>query len=540
MWYTSVPAEPRLLLDYALRAGHAGLARACLLRCEDLGDMEGALKTCLDNGRVEIVREALEAQWRIRASHWKTDEGPALLKLECGPADEPAECGVCFDPLYKDPGVLLNEHGFRVCSHFICTECAEHVQDEAANRLRAWTFRRDSRIPKPPGPACPLCRAQYTAVKKLPDATVDPREFFRLSCVPKDADGADPSSLRLTEKDALGALCALLPVSTQSFAAELKTHLWPSWTAHPPLANKDEAGEPEEGEQSEEAHPGGHLGDEEGVLAEDDFLRPGGMLAWLSDHLLELKVEQMRGSPPSLQRDPRAWFRHFDYDGQGRLLKAELLRGIAKAYDVAVLASPRTPARRARTVGVQKLRDLVEALWDDERWSEGVPVADFEGPGGLAERVLAALPGEAPAPTSPTQARMSVEEALERARKEDFEHREESEARAKERAEARKRVAAQMASAMPAPRTTALPHAGGGGGGAGADTFGRAAGDVVVATILEQAAHARSAAVGHGSRRVDIHVQCPFCSAINACRVAPGHNVVCGGCRSVFRVPRGN
>jgi len=59
-----MPAPARSLLNYALSAGHVGLAHACLTRSKELGDMEAALRTCLDHGRVEIVREALEVQWR--------------------------------------------------------------------------------------------------------------------------------------------------------------------------------------------------------------------------------------------------------------------------------------------------------------------------------------------------------------------------------------------------------------------------------------------------------------------------------------------
>lgn len=36
------------------------------------------------------------------------------------------------------------------------TDQAEHVQDEASDRFRVWRTRREPRIPKPPGPVCPL------------------------------------------------------------------------------------------------------------------------------------------------------------------------------------------------------------------------------------------------------------------------------------------------------------------------------------------------------------------------------------------------
>lgn len=36
-------------------------------------------------------------------------------------------------------------------------------------------------------------------------------------------------------------------------------------------------------------------------MREADFLRPDGMLAWLSSHILEMKVEDQLGAPPKLQ-----------------------------------------------------------------------------------------------------------------------------------------------------------------------------------------------------------------------------------------------
>eukprot|EP00929_Paragymnodinium_shiwhaense_P013277 TRINITY_DN12113_c0_g1_i2.p1 TRINITY_DN12113_c0_g1~~TRINITY_DN12113_c0_g1_i2.p1 ORF type:complete len:866 (+),score=190.65 TRINITY_DN12113_c0_g1_i2:65-2599(+) len=506
------PAPIKLLLDYALRAGNPDLAHACLVRIEGLDDMNAALRTCLDNGRLEIVREALEVQWRIRTSQWCENDscGPPSLSLECGPADQPAECGVCFDPLFENPGIFLGAKGFRTCGHFVCHDCSEHIQDEAAERLERWRKRRDSRIPQPPGPVCPLCRAPFVSSARLADPTVDPRSFFRLSCVPEErinGGGADvmvdESHLRLTERVALGAMCAVLPVNSTHLAPRLK-ELWPSWCS----------------EASAQGEP---------YLMEADFLKPGGMLAWVTAHLIEMKVGQQLGEPPRLQDDPTAWFHHFDYESKGTLTKPELLRGIAKVFDVGCLACPRTPARRKRTKGMEHLRELIDSVWDNEHWEkEGVPLADFVGRRGLAERLLVALPDEtcASASSSPKQndaansadarAKATVEEALAKARARDFEQREEQEARAKERAEERRRVAA-------ANGYSHMGHAGAAGG------------ELLLASLLEAAAAANTRS--SAGPVANIRVQCPFCSAINAAVAAPGHRVVCGGCRSVFAVP---
>jgi len=388
-------------------------------------------------------------------------------------------------------------------------DCAEHVQDEASDRLRLWRQRRDQRIPQPPGPVCPLCRAPFTSAVRLTDPTVDPRSFFRLACVPLErlrggeydkGVTVDASQLVLTEKVALGALCALLPVNAVAFAPRLGSELWPAWCAE--SAQGEEAGKPSN------------------ILVEADFLRPGGMLAWLSNHLLELKVDSQRGNPPRLQDDPGAWFRYFDYDGRGWLTKPELLRGVAKANNVAVLASPKTPARRARGVGARRLRELIDAVWDESRWHAGLPLADFLGRGGLAERLLAALPGDMPPPRAPVKRATgpSVEEALAKARNRDFEMREEDATRARERAEKQRQAAAFR---PPGGRSASMRDG----------QPGRAGAELLLASLLE--------AAREGSRgpAPNIRIQCPFCQAINAARAAAGHRVICGSCRSIFAVP---
>lgn len=488
-----MPYQPRSLLDFALRIGHARLARACLSRCEGFDSMQAALHTCLDHGRTEIVREALELQWRQRSNQWNDAAGPSLLALECGPADEPAECSVCFEPLHRAPGVFVADGGFRACQHFCCLECAEHVQDEANDRLRVWRMRRDSRIPQPPGPVCPMCRAPFVQAVRLTDPTVDPRSFFRLSCLQECDDTIETMHLR--EKAALGVLCALLPLNTARFGEILNQELWPAWCK---------------------------VGSSADSLVETDFLRPGGMLAWLSSHLLERKVEKLRGSPPALRDDPEKWFRFFDYDGKGFLSKAEVLRGVAKAYDVSALARPETSMRHTRSEGVQRLRDIINALWDEVSWSNGVQLSQFLEPNGLAERLLTALPSPQAQAMYTTgsckrDASVSIEEALARARQADLQVCEEDNARAKERVE-RQRQALSV-----------VPLAGRRGRGG---EPGRAGAELMLASLIEVAREG-----SRGSVAPQIHIQCPFCTAVNQVRAASGHRVLCGGCRSTFAVP---
>ncbi|CAE8600188.1 unnamed protein product [Polarella glacialis] len=268
------------------------------------------------------------------------------------------------------------------------------------------------------------------------------------------------------------------------------------------------------------------------------------MLEWLSSHLLERKVEGQRGQPPRLHDSPERWFQHFDFTNAGRLSKAEFLRGVAKAYDVSLLAAPSTPSRRKRGEGVHKLRELVDAVWDEVRWAEAVPLEDFTGRHGLAERLLAALPsddlphvgerllsvdeedgGRQPPLRLPFRksvvqeapALLSVDEALAKARVSDFETRKADEARALERAE-RVRAATQLEA--PDQRVD------------GSSPPGRLGGQLLLASLLEAAREERQ-----GVATSEIRIQCPFCRAVNAARASARHRVICGQCRSVFAVP---
>ncbi|CAK9080189.1 Hypothetical protein SCF082_LOCUS38243 [Durusdinium trenchii] len=364
-----------------------------------------------------------------------------------------------------------------VCGHFTCLTCAEHVQDEATERFRAWRQRREPRIPKPPGPVCPLCpawetgdvgdgrgaedgcRATFAAAVRLSDPSVDPKSFFRLAC----------------EKYAIGAIEAILPVNASTFAP-IFDQLWPQWC---------------------EAPDG---------MKESDFMRPDGMLAWLSSHILERKIDDQLGVPPSLQ-EAESWFRHFDFHGNGHLSKSELLRGIVKSYD----------AGKHGWMG----RELVEALWDEDRWdAAGVSFDDFVGRSGLAQRLLDAFPPDEPRrcgdSKKKSEERLSVEEALAKARASDFQTIEEDEARAKERAEKQKRqLAPAQPPEMPVPRQR--------NGGA----------QVLLASLLEAAQE--ESRVGATQQ---IHIQCPFCNAVNAARASQRHRIICGACRSVFAVPQ--
>ena len=125
------------------------------------------------------------------------------------------------------------------------------------------------------------------------------------------------------------------------------------------------------------------------------------------------------------------------------MTKPQLLRGIAKAYSVAMLADQSTPARKARSCGIQCLRDLVDVLWNHESWVNGVTLEDFQRPARFAERLLAVLPIERGGFDYPYQA-LTVDEAIAKAQARDLADLDAKEARAIKRANA-----SQMAALLP-------------------------------------------------------------------------------------------
>ena len=76
----------------------------------------------------------------------------------------------------------------------------------------------------------------------------------------------------------------------------------------------------------------------------------------------------------------------------------------------------------ASTLVLASFQELLEALWDEDRWGAGgVALEDFAGPGGLARRLLDAMPEARASGSQPgTAQRLSVEEALAKARASDY------------------------------------------------------------------------------------------------------------------------
>lgn len=435
------PAPVRELLEAALTTGNVGLAQACLAKAKDEDlSAEEFVHICLVQGASEsghpqmrrastvLVREALEARWRERNAQqkWCSSSSEDLLALATvftnGPKEDPVECSICFESLHTSgPSVFLTKSGVRSCPHFFCQCCADQLEED----LRYPIDWMDDLIDMGTSVArleCPLCRRQFQKVARLPDPTLDPVHFFRHACTPETFGdrqaSAEPQDLRLRSEAAYAALCAVLPVDPAAFKAQFTNTLWPAWTSDKSVLTEG--------------------------LTEADFTSPGGMLSWLSNHLIELKVEQQRGTPPNLLEDPEAWFRHFDYDCNGLLSKNEVLRGLVKVANMSGMAS--TSSTHNRCDGAQRLRDSLNDIWNDVRWKHGVPKKDFLGTDGLAKKLVEVLGGEEETNfaamaslssrcSSESNCSMSVEEALAKARAADLAAKHETKTERKKKSE---------------------------------------------------------------------------------------------------------
>lgn len=278
-----LPAPVGELLAEARDAGNVSLAKACLSKAQDL-NADDAVRICLGHESLDrrliraptsVVRQALEARWRVQSSSHDRPASSAPTRA-AGPPAELAECSICYEPLHLcHPTVFLNASGLRTCQHLFCEACAEGVTKRRNAIEEMLDFDIQGRSSN-----CPMCRCTFSETARLPDPTIDPCAFFQYSCLPEAGTSSEASkdprkNLRLTKKAACDALCAVLPVDPDSFQEEFANELWPEWT---------------HGKEASAA----------GFLTEAEFAAPGGMLSWVVGQLIELKVEEQRGQCESM------------------------------------------------------------------------------------------------------------------------------------------------------------------------------------------------------------------------------------------------
>eukprot|EP00922_Rhytidocystis_sp_ex-Travisia-forbesii_P007174 GHVS01010457.1.p1 GENE.GHVS01010457.1~~GHVS01010457.1.p1 ORF type:complete len:269 (+),score=27.86 GHVS01010457.1:429-1235(+) len=240
---------------------------------------------------------------------------------------EYAECPICFGELHAEPLAVFTKGNNRVCSHFYHQRCAAAVMKAIRSR------------------ECPICRANFDGLLKIPDVTVDPVGWFW--AVDLDSNG------RLDKKEVVEVLKASLPIDWHILENRLDS-LWMKW-------DKDGSG----------------------TIEVEEMVRPlDGLLAYVRKHIPSRRTNQSL-HPPSLREDKMKWFHYWDEDNNGTLDMEEVLRALVKTI------CPKADIER-----ICAIRGLLLALWDDfdpDR-SGGVDAMEFCKLDGLADTVIANLP----------------------------------------------------------------------------------------------------------------------------------------------------
>jgi len=193
-----------------------------------------------------------------------------------------------------------------------------------------------------PTKECPLCRAAWDEVFRLPSLSADPDGWFR--CVDFEGDG------RLSKAQVLDVLTTQFPLDVDKFE-ETMEQLWPRWDP-----------------------------DGSGFVTRTEFATPGsGLLAYAMENLVKAREEAI--PVPDIALERLAWFDHFDEEGRQSLSKEGVVRGLIKTYGLG-----------SDLAQVTAMRALVEAVWVvfDTDGTGRVSKEEFLKPGdGLADAIIA-------------------------------------------------------------------------------------------------------------------------------------------------------
>jgi len=237
---------------------------------------------------------------------------------------ENGECAVCFESLFENgPAVLLDKRK-RVCRHFICKECARDLVSE-----------KDFN--------CPLCRANFSDIKILPDIRKHPKAWF-YACN-KDGTG------ELHRQDLQDALTAILPIQQTQIIADLDL-LWPEWD----------------------------------IEKKNKITHEKAMATVIQ--YIERKVDLPKfqnGDIPDLSSLDQiaAWFDYFDRNGNAMLDKSEIARGLLKTFGTMM------KKKNCRKL----IHNLLEVTWEATVGEDknSLTATEFAHPEGLAGVVQATL-----------------------------------------------------------------------------------------------------------------------------------------------------
>lgn len=207
----------------------------------------------------------------------------------------------------------------RVCSHFFHEHCARQL----------------------PSQHCPMCRAEFTALERLPLLSEDAEGWFRCVALGRG---------ELGKSQVMEALVTQFPLDVERFEEALE-QLWPRWDH-----------------------------DQDGAISRAEFFRPEvGLLDFVRTNLLRQRVALV--PVPDISQERLRWFEHFDEEKTGSLKQEELVRALIKTYSL------------ASDLGqVRQMRELVSAVWPlfDLDGTGRVSQQEFLRPGdGLADAIIA-------------------------------------------------------------------------------------------------------------------------------------------------------
>eukprot|EP00565_Helicotheca_tamesis_P001059 CAMPEP_0185740962 /NCGR_PEP_ID=MMETSP1171-20130828/38704_1 /TAXON_ID=374046 /ORGANISM="Helicotheca tamensis, Strain CCMP826" /LENGTH=263 /DNA_ID=CAMNT_0028412899 /DNA_START=463 /DNA_END=1254 /DNA_ORIENTATION=- len=240
----------------------------------------------------------------------------------------PSECPICFDGLHDKPcSVLHNAEGTRVCLHVFHQECAELVLQQSLNA----------------GAVCPICRAPFTKVVPLPSLLSDPRGWFEASDLDKDG--------KLTTDEARVVLESQFPLT-------LSQKGWDSvWKVFD--KNSD------------------------GYVTYDELVDPGsGVIAYVRKHYGRDGSNLSSGEAPDIRSNRRAWFLHWDDDGNGTLTRDEIIRALVKTFKIS--------SDHERVDTMRNTVDSVFGIFDPDG-SGTINIDEFSATDGLGDTIVASL-----------------------------------------------------------------------------------------------------------------------------------------------------
>eukprot|EP00658_Telonema_sp_P-2_P047664 TRINITY_DN3626_c0_g1_i2.p1 TRINITY_DN3626_c0_g1~~TRINITY_DN3626_c0_g1_i2.p1 ORF type:complete len:262 (-),score=63.01 TRINITY_DN3626_c0_g1_i2:368-1153(-) len=255
---------------------------------------------------------------------------PRAADTPAGAAEEHAECPICFEPLNQHQvGVLVDDTGRRISQHLFNYQAACLWAEEHHETTRA----------------CPVTRARFSRVVRLPDLLSDPHHWFQM--VDLDGDG------KLSRREVVEVLKAQLPVDVgllEAVAMDPQSEMWRRWDP-----------------------------DGSGFIDEHELLAPNGLIWYVQDVCRESGHSR---AIPSIRDKKAEWFAFWDEDHSQSLEKEEIVRALVHTFQLG-----------KDYVKLQSLKGTIDAIWPmfDADGSGSIEMCEFLGAEGLANTIIATM-----------------------------------------------------------------------------------------------------------------------------------------------------